>query len=161
MALKKEYRKGAVGALMDEYERAGRELELRVRSIPNEIFEALMDPDTVDENCRSIQTIVSHVVNSGYGYADYLREQFGIAATRPPKRLLTQPDSLDQIGAMLIYMNETLDGRWQMSEEQITATIIQSRWGVRYDMEQLLEHAIVHLLRHRRQIDKFVQTHTK
>jgi uncharacterized damage-inducible protein DinB len=161
MALKKEYRKGAVGALMDEYERAGRELELRVRSIPNEIFEALMDPETADENCRSIQTIVSHVVNSGYGYADYLREQFGIPAARPPKRLLTQPDSLDQIGAMLIYMNETLDGRWQMSEEQITATIIQSRWGVRYDMEQLLEHAIVHLLRHRRQIDKFLQTHTK
>ena len=27
---------------------------------------------------------------------------------------------------------------------------------MRYDAEQLLEHAIVHILRHRRQIEKFM-----
>ena len=30
------------------------------------------------------------------------------------------------------------------------------RWGQRYDVEQLLEHAIVHVLRHRRQIERFL-----
>jgi hypothetical protein len=34
--------------------------------------------------------------------------------------------------------------------------VIEARWGPRYDLEQLLEHAIVHVLRHRRQIDKFL-----
>jgi len=29
------------------------------------------------------------------------------------------------------------------------------RWGPQYDLEQLLEHAVVHILRHRRQIEKF------
>ena len=32
---------------------------------------------------------------------------------------------------------------------------IHSPWGVVYDVEQLMEHAIVHILRHRRQIEKF------
>jgi len=29
-------------------------------------------------------------------------------------------------------------------------------WGQLYDVEQLLEHAIVHILRHRRQIERFL-----
>ena len=31
------------------------------------------------------------------------------------------------------------------------------RWGQQYDAEQLLEHAIVHILKHRRQIQRFIQ----
>ena len=34
--------------------------------------------------------------------------------------------------------------------------VIHSGWSVTYDLEQLLEHAIVHVLRHRRQIEKFL-----
>jgi len=30
------------------------------------------------------------------------------------------------------------------------------RWGQLFDVEQLMEHAIVHILRHRRQIEKFL-----
>ena len=29
-------------------------------------------------------------------------------------------------------------------------------WGQSYDIEQLMEHAIVHILRHRRQIERFL-----
>jgi hypothetical protein len=31
---------------------------------------------------------------------------------------------------------------------------IQTGWGQRYDIEQLMEHAIVHILRHTRQLKK-------
>jgi hypothetical protein len=31
---------------------------------------------------------------------------------------------------------------------------IKTRWGQLYDIEQMTEHAIVHILRHKRQIDK-------
>ena len=30
-------------------------------------------------------------------------------------------------------------------------------WGQQYDIEQLLEHAIVHIFRHRRQIENFIK----
>jgi hypothetical protein len=43
-----------------------------------------------------------------------------------------------------------------MSAEEISGIVINSRWGTVYDLEGLLEHAIVHLLRHRRQIEKFI-----
>lgn len=37
-------------------------------------------------------------------------------------------------------------------EEFDQAKKINTKWGQQYDVEQMLEHAIVHILRHRRQI---------
>ena len=154
--MRKSYRKGPIGALMDEYERAAAELERLIEQIPDDDFVRVVDSQTKDEDCRSIQTIMSHVVRAGYGYADYIREQFSIASTRPQSRLLSRRESLEQLNAALRYTVETLDGKWEMSDEEITATVIKSRWGVVYNVEGLLEHAVVHILRHRRQVEKFI-----
>lgn len=141
---------------MDEYERAAAELTRLVRLIPDDDFARVVDAQTEDEDCRSVQTIMSHVVRAAYGYADYIREQLSIASTRPQPKLLSRQESLEQLEAALRYSIETLDGRWEMSAEEISGIIIKSRWGAVYDAEGLLEHAIVHLLRHRRQIEKFI-----
>jgi uncharacterized damage-inducible protein DinB len=150
------YRSGAIGALMDEYERAAAELRRLVERIPDDEFARVVDSQTSDDTCRSAQTIMSHVVGAVYGYADYIREQFSIASARPRKGLLSRQESLEQLDAALAYTAQTLEGRWEMSDEEITGTVINSSWGVVYDVEQLLEHAIVHILRHRRQIEKFI-----
>jgi hypothetical protein len=71
--------------------------------------------------------------------------------------MLPRTQSLDQIKHMLAYTAETLEGRWEYSDEQTGAVRINSRWGVQYDMEQMLEHAIVHILRHRRQVERFLE----
>lgn len=63
---------------------------------------------------------------------------------------------MTQLEAMLNYTAQTLEGRWEMTEEEIERAIIHTGWGVTYDLEQLLEHAIVHILRHRRQIERFM-----
>ena len=142
---------------MDEYERAAWELRRLVEQIPVEDLVRVVDPGTKDEDCRSAQTVVSHVVNAGYGYADLLRKVFSIPSTRPPKALLTHREFLEQLDAMLAYTAETLEGRWRMTEQEITSAAIKTGWGVTYDVEQLLEHAVVHVLRHRRQIEKFMR----
>jgi uncharacterized damage-inducible protein DinB len=152
----KTYRSGAVGALMDEYERAAAELARLVERIPDDEFERVVDSQTKDEDCRSVQTIMSHVVRAGYGYADYIREQLSVASTRPRPALLSRRESLEQLEAALRYTAETLEGRWEMSDEEISGININTRWGAVYDLEGMLEHAIVHILRHRRQIEKFV-----
>lgn len=151
----KTYRSGAVGALMDEYERAAEDLRRLVERIPEDDFVRVVDSRTEDETCRSAQTIMSHVVRAAYGYADYIREQLSIVSTRPQNKTLSHREALEQLGAALQYTEETLDGRWQMSDEEMTSMVIKSPWGVVYDLEQMLEHAIVHILRHRRQIEKF------
>ena len=141
---------------MDEYERAASELRRLVEQIPEDEFVRIVDPQTSDENCRSIQTIMAHVVSAGYGYADHIRQSFSISSTRPPKRLLSREESVAQLESMLEYTAQTLEGRWEMTDEEIENITIPSRWGVTYNLEQLLEHAIVHILRHRRQIEKFM-----
>lgn len=155
--ISQSYRKGAVGALMDEYERAVVDLRNVLDPITEETYLKVMDPQTTDESCRSIQTVMSHVVSSGYSYADSLRERFRIASGRPPKRSLAHKELTQQIDAMMQYTVQTLEGRWEMPEDEMMSTVMRSSWNVTYDMEQLLEHAIVHILRHRRQIQKFLR----
>lgn len=156
-SMRESYREGAVGALMDEYERAAWELRRLVEPMAETDVVCVVDSTTEDEDCRSVQTIMSHVVNAGYGYADLLRKVFSIPSTRPPKALLAHREFLEQLDAALAYTAETLEGRWKMTHEEITGVVINTGWGVTYDAEQLLEHAIVHVLRHRRQIEKFMR----
>ena len=154
--MKNTYRSGGVGAMMDEYERASSDLALIVSGISDEDFERERDSRTTDANCRSIKTIMNHVIGSGYSYADYIRQAFSVPSERPPASVLARTQSLEGFKRMLEYTVRTLEGRWEYSDEQIGAVRINSRWGVQYDMEQMLEHAIVHILRHRRQIERFL-----
>lgn len=153
-----EYRKGALGALMDEYERAAAELALLVGEIPEDPYLRVVDAETSDEDCRSVQTIISHVVGSGYSYADYLREVFSIPSSRPAPGLLPHHDAVPRLREMLDYTVATLEGRWGMTWEEANGHLIQTRWGATYNIEGLLEHAIVHILRHRRQIERFMRS---
>jgi uncharacterized damage-inducible protein DinB len=154
--MREAYRNGAIGALMDEYERAAAELRRLIERIPEDDFVRVVDSETKDEDCRSVQTIMSHVVRAAYGYADYIREQFSITSTRPQPKLLSREESFEQFNESLKYTVQTLEGKWEMSSDEISATVIKTRWGAVYDVEGLLEHAIVHILRHRRQIERFV-----
>ena len=158
MIAEKKYRKGSIGALMDEYERAAVELKNLVLKISISDFEKIIDPDTKDEDCRSVQTIVSHVINSGYGYSNYLRDYFTITQNSPTRKLCKQNEFTSKLDKMLVYTSETLVDKWEFSYDEIIKVVFNSRLGIKYDMEQILEHAIVHILRHRRQIEKFVSS---
>jgi len=153
--MKSNYRKGGIGAVMDEYERAAAELKTLIARIPESDYIKVVDTETKDEDCRSVQTIVSHLTNSGYGYANYIREWFSIPKSSPQRRLLAQNDISKELDKMIEYTSETLDGKWEYSDDVIQKVKMKVRWGPLYDLEQLLEHAIVHILRHRRQIEKF------
>jgi uncharacterized damage-inducible protein DinB len=151
----KTYRPGALGALMDEYERASGELARLVEGITDADYVLLRDTQTKDEDCRSIQTIMSHVVRSGYGYANRMRDAFSLQFQERQPQILSRNESLNHIREMLLYTADTLDGRWHYTNDEVLAIQIRSPWGPE-NLEQLLEHAIVHILRHRRQIERFL-----
>ena len=154
--MKKTYRAGAVGALMDEYERATAELTRILESISDEEYARIRDTQTKDEDCRSIQTIMTHVVGAGYGYAGYMRDFWGVERAPHERVSIPRADTPAQLRAMLDYMIATLEKHWDLSNEDSNAMQMRVRWGVTYDFEQLFEHAIVHVLRHRRQIERFL-----
>ncbi len=149
--------------MMDEYERAVGELKNVVGRATLEQYGRIVDPDTKDEDCRSIQTIITHVVRAGYGYADYIRGAFGIPSTRPKETIPGQTvpvqrgQAAEKIDGFLAYTAQTLEGKWEMTDDDIQKVSMKSRWGSSYDLEQLLEHAIVHILRHRRQVERFLE----
>jgi uncharacterized damage-inducible protein DinB len=150
------HRQGPVGALMDEYERAICELAFILEAVSDEDYARIRDTATDDDNCRSIQTVVTHVISAAYGYAGMLREAWGIGHIGARREAVGRTDAATRLKEMLEYMCETLDGRWELSEDEANSLQIRARWGPVYDFEQLFEHAIVHVLRHRRQIERFL-----
>ncbi len=152
----KTYRNGAVGALMDEYERVVAELERVLEGISDADYELVRDTETKDENCRSIQTILTHVVGAGYGYAGMMRDAWGMERVGRMYVPMTRSEAPGRLADMLEYTIATLEGRWDLSEDEGSA-MKMSGWGQVYDFEQLFEHAIVHVMRHRRQIERFLK----
>jgi uncharacterized damage-inducible protein DinB len=142
---------------MDEYERATADLVLLVEQSSEADFTRVLDAETKDEDCRSMQTIVTHVVRAGYGYANYIRAVFSVDSTPLPDMPFGRDEAVTRIRSMLGYTAETLSGRWEMSDQEMDDVKIDTRWGMTYNLEQLLEHAIVHILRHRRQIERLKQ----
>ena len=141
---------------MDEYERVTGELTSIIEGISDEDFEKIRDTSTPDEDCRSIQTILGHVIRAGYGYAGYMRDGWGVQREERLDQIVSRTEIPGRLRAMLDYMIATLEGRWDLSEEEATALRMRTRWGVEYDFEQLFEHGIVHVMRHRRQIERFL-----
>jgi uncharacterized damage-inducible protein DinB len=152
----KVYRKGAVGALLDEYERAVEELKSIINQVSESDYVNIFDAETTNEDCRSIQTIMSHVVRACYGYANSIRKVFSLNSQIYRHKSFSRDEVIGSLEEAMKYTEETLDGSWEMSEKEMMETLMRTHWGVIYDLEQLLEHAIVHILRHRRQIEKFL-----
>lgn len=153
-----DYRKGAVGALMDEYERAAFELKSLIETISEEDYTRIADSETKDSDCHSIQTMMNHVIHAGYGYANGIRRKTSMAHT--PLGDARPQISHNEIGAeidkVLAYMEETLEGLWELSYAELDEFIIERKGNFSENLEQLLEHAVLHILRHRRQVDKFL-----
>lgn len=149
---------GAVGALLDEYQKAIEELKALVSTVTPRELVTIVDPSTEDADCRSIQTILSHVVGSGYYYAIAVQQKEGLNIEAKEKVLReTVSEYLSDLSSMFEY-NEKLfmDFPALQLESHEEADKVLTRWGQRYDVEQLYEHAIVHILRHRRQIERFL-----
>ena len=100
----KIFRQGAIGALLDEYERAISDLKIVITPIPDHALTIILDPLTTDENCRSVQTILSHVIHSGYGYAVSIHNLKGYGMQRPGKTFhLTVPEYLNDLSNVFLY----------------------------------------------------------
>jgi uncharacterized damage-inducible protein DinB len=156
----KTYREGAIGALLDEYERAITDLKVIIKTIDDNNLITIVDTETADEDCRSIQTILSHVVHSGYGYAVNIHNQKGHNMVRPPKTYHTTVNEyIDDLAALFLFTEKVFKEFKDTEIEELNNDLkIKTGWGQLFDVEQMTEHAIVHILRHRRQIEKIKLT---
>jgi hypothetical protein len=150
------YRQGAVGALLDLYEQVISDLKKAIEDIPDEALTVIIDPQTTNEDCRSVQTILSHVVYAGFGYATSIQNLVEDKVSRPGKTYhRTTREYSEDLTNVFSYTEAIFKEIKDNDLEQLDNSLkIKTRWGQLYDIEQMTEHAIVHILRHKRQIDK-------
>ncbi|MBK8232691.1 MAG: DinB family protein [Candidatus Eisenbacteria bacterium] len=154
--LKYPGRPGMWGALMDEYARAAEDFLRVAEAITKEQWDeprASEDPDGV-----SLRKLCAHVILAARGYSAYIRKARGIA-DQDPRAAFVPPDSPSDLRtcltAALHWTEDGLEGFYEKGEAALEGTAFQVRWGPTYDPEMILEHGIVHLLRHRRQIERW------
>lgn len=149
-------RPGAVGALLDIYEQAILDLKNVITSIPDNVLPHIIDEKTTNADCKSIQAILSHVISSGYSYAISIHNWKGEPMERPDKIFhLTIVEYLNDLTNVFLFTENVFSKIKDAELEQYDDSLkIKTGWGQLYDIEQLTEHAIVHVLRHKRQIEK-------
>jgi len=150
------FRIGNIGALMDEYERASIDLRKLILSFSQEEFEKILDDKTNDEDCRSIQTIMNHVVAAGYRYLNQINVFLKQEQITPNFQVTSPLSAIKEFDKMLSFTSEAVKNNLAIKYEEVEAARMETRWGL-YDIEMMFEHAIVHILRHRRQIEKLTQ----
>lgn len=159
--MKKDFaRIGALGAITDIYQKAVDEYVDVLKHTSLKEFITMVDKDTDDEDCRSIQTITRHIIRSGYGYAGYILKALNIPFEIPnanEMKLETTEEAIREIYNML-YFNITnlYDLNRELIENNLGKIKFMTRWNEEYNFEQILEHAVMHILRHKRQINKFL-----
>jgi hypothetical protein len=148
---------GPFGALMDEYARAAEDFCRVLEMVDLEVF--TRKQDSQDPDTRSIQDMCAHAIGAAHRYADYIRKARGLPFvelfTLNPDQVPTPVAIRPLLREALRYTEGALDGLYDAKEEEVSAVTFAVRWGPTYDPEMILEHGIVHLLRHRRQVERW------
>ncbi len=145
---------GAIAALMDEYKKAIDELIAVIEPVrPNQLIKTI-EPESSNPDCISIQTILTHVIASMFSYAVYIENSIGLKTVRPERLQFDHiTPYISRLREALKYNEDFFTRNPNITMEEFDQSKkINTRWGQQYDVEQMLEHAIVHILRHRRQI---------
>lgn len=144
-------------ALMDEYKRASKDYIKVLSDISEEDFLIARDYKTEDSDCKSIQTVIFHIIQSGYTYANYIQSLSNDTWLEYKFLINTTKTAIQEIKKMLEYTEDSFHDNWYKTNKELEKHSFKTRWNVTYDLEQLLEHAIVHILRHRRQVENFLK----
>jgi len=150
----KNLRTGAVGAILDIYEDAIFNFKSTIETIPDD--QLTIELPSAAPECQSVQAILSHVVHSAFGYATSIHNSMGNERIRPNKVFhSTISKYLNDFDNVFSYTENIFSAITDDDLEKHDFTLkIKTGWGQFYDIEQLMEHAIVHLLRHQRQLEK-------
>ena len=150
---------GSIKALLEEYKKVISELIRVITPLTGNQISIVADTETKDIECKSIQTVLTHTISSGYSYSVYIENSIGINSTRPKALTFDNVNKyIEQLNIMFEYCENIFKKFPDMEIEQLdNSKKINTKWGQQYDVEQLLEHAIVHVLRHRRQIENFIK----
>lgn len=149
----RNYRSRGARALVILHERAMRELFPVWRRA---LTANIRLPATDDPCYASLDTLIHHALRASRGYMTWLCEK--LALPDPGINEVPEPDSMAREAES--YMEHLL-GRWRIPlvdvEDSFFEAIHKTRWGEEMSLGGMLEHAAMHPLRHRFQLEELLE----
>lgn len=116
----------------------------------------LMLPETDDPSYVSLETLLRHVLGAARSYMVWMCNKLAL-----PDPAINPPPPLEVIEDEAAGYLDHLIGRWQLplaevEEEQFARPEYISNWGALYCVEAMLEHAVMHPILHRVQLEELL-----
>jgi uncharacterized damage-inducible protein DinB len=114
-------------------------------------------PQTTDPDYQSLETLMRHVLRAARGYMTWM---CGVLEL-PDPGIETAPE-VDVIAEGASEYVRHLSEKWRtplaaVPEERFNTPEYPSRWGVLYCVDAMLEHAVMHPIRHAYQLRRLLE----
>jgi uncharacterized damage-inducible protein DinB len=114
-------------------------------------------PETDDEDYQSLETLLRHILRAARGYMVWTCKQLNL----PDPEIRPAPE-IDVIEAEADHYLEHVLERWRLplanvSQQVIDRSEFKSNWGVTYSIDGMLEHAVMHPIRHEFQLRELIE----
>lgn len=111
-------------------------------------------PQTDDPSYASPAHLGGHVLRAARNYLTWIGE----CVKRPVTDVDPEDDRVSVARKGRAFMDEVL-AAWRrhlaaLDDAELAPAMYKSRWGEDYNIEQMLEHAVVHPMRHRIQLER-------
>ncbi len=113
-------------------------------------------PQTTDPSYASPDDLGGHVLRAARNYLTWI----GQCVKRPVTDVDADDDRVSVARKGRAFMEEVL-AAWRrhlavLDDAELAPATFKSRWGEDYSVEQMLEHAVVHPMRHRIQLERLM-----
>jgi uncharacterized damage-inducible protein DinB len=113
-------------------------------------------PETDDLDYQSLETLLFHVLRAARGYMTWIWENLNL----PDPKIDSPPDVNEIEKEAGIYTSYLLE-KWKLplseiEEDKFHSPTFKSRWGVEYCIDAMLEHAVMHPIRHEFQLRNLI-----
>ena len=114
-------------------------------------------PETEDTDYQSLKTLLRHVFRAARGYMTWMCEKLAL----PDPEIKPTP-KVEEIEAVTDSYLEHLIERWKnpltsVSAEKFEDKLYTARWGVDYCIDAMMEHAVMHRIRHEFQLKNLIE----
>lgn len=118
-------------------------------------------PETDDQDYQSLETLLHHILRAARGYMTWICEKLEL----PDPEIAPQPVP-DRVEADADAFVVHLLDKWRLPladipEEKFHQPTFTSRWGVDYCIDAMLEHAVMHPIRHEFQLRNLISAQKK
>jgi uncharacterized damage-inducible protein DinB len=113
-------------------------------------------PETEDKDYESLETLLKHILRAARGYMTWMCSKLNLpdpGIDQAPEPDLIESKTDDYLDQLLEKWKHPLA---EIPEEKFHTPTYTSNWGVEYCIDAMLEHAVMHPIRHEFQLRNLI-----